>query len=271
MANKVKQLDRFSPKELASKDKHYLVLEGDLNKNLYDEVSTVEFQVKKVWVYEDTEFNDEKEHGPLLVEIDDDNKLLDHFINHWSQHHMGVIISTQANIETLIEHLLDLRYASIPNVDPLQKVLFRWYEPRQLFGILSSFDEKRTAYFMQVITRISWCEWAYDQGIWYQIIKPELDIKNKDNEDQKNTNEFVAPLAIAQGTLDAMEAHDEHYYAREVTRELMHEHPNLLEKGDEAALNKSVLKQTRLAISHGVDRRNDIKDFIYKKINLEEK
>lgn len=264
MANNIKQFEAFSTKELVTKDKYYLLLEGDLNENLYDEVSDFGFMVSKCWVYEYTEFDDEKEHGPLLVEIDADNKLLEHFINHWSQQHMGVIISTKVSLEELIEHLLDLRYVTIPNVDPLQKVLFRWYEPRQLFGVLSGFDKKQTAYFMHIITSISWCEWAYDQGIWYQIIKPEVG-----NEDQESVNKFVAPLAIEQNTLDVMGIHDANYYAREVTREIIDEHPSILKKGSEEKLQDSVLNQTRLAISKGIDRRNDIKAFICDNINLE--
>lgn len=264
MTNDIKQFETFSTKELATKDKYYLLLEGDLNENLYREVSDFRLMVSKRWVYEYTEFDDEKEHGPLLVEIDADNKLLEHFISHWSQQHMGVIISTQASLEELMEHLLDLRYVTIPNVDPLQKVLFRWYEPRQLFGVLSGFDEKQTAYFMHVITSISWCEWAYDQGIWYQIIKPEID-----GEDQESINKFVAPLAIEQNTLDVMDTHDANYYAREVTREIIDKHPSILKKGSEDELRDSVLNQMRLAIRQGIERRNDIKALIYDNINLE--
>jgi len=265
MENIIKQLDTFSAKDLATKDNYYLLLEGDLNEDLYDEVSDVEFMVSKHWVYEDTEFDDEKEHGPLLVEFDADKKLLKHFISHWSQQHMGVIISTQASLETLIQHLLDLRYVTIPNADPLQKVLFRWYEPRQLFGVLSGFTKKQIAYFMHIITSITWCEWAYDQGIWYQVIRPEED------NDQENVKEFTAPLIIEQSTLDIMGTHDTHYFARGLRREIIDEHPSILKKGSEEELNEAILSQIDLAISHGIERRNEIKAFICEKINLEEK
>ena len=257
MMSSIKQIKSFSAKNLISENTHYLLLEGDLNENLYDEVSSIEFKVSKQWVYEDTEFNDEKEHGPLLVELDAEHKLLNHFISHWSQQHMGVIISTQESIEILIQHLLDLRYVTIPNGDPLQKVLFRWYEPRQFVGLLKGFDDRDISYFMSPITSISWCEWAYDQGLWYQVIKPEIE----------NVPDFSPKFEITQVMIESMDKQDEKYFVREVTRELIDEHPDLLKKGSEKALDASILKQTRLAISKGIDRRNNIKEFIYKKLN----
>lgn len=253
------RLETVTPEDLLKTDNHFLLLEGDLNEELYDEVSKVEFQASKQWIYEDTEFDDEKTHGPLLVELGDDNNLIKYFISHWSQQHMGVVISTKASKIELIQHLLNMRYVDIPGIDPLQKVLFRWYEPRQLFGLLNNLNEKEIAYLMHIITNITWCEWAYDQGIWYQQHKPKLE----------NIKDFSPPLMLTQATIDSMNKHDEQYYVRQLTRELIHEHPNLLKKGDGEMLKQSVLKQTRAAISHGIDRRNDIKEYIYSKIKLD--
>lgn len=237
---------------------YYLLLEGDLNENLYDEVSKIEFTSRKHWVYEDTEFDDEKEHGPLLVALDDENKQIEHFVENSVKQHMGVLISTQASVDELIQHLLNLRYVNIPNRDQKHKILFRWYEPRQLLGLLSSFDDKETAYFMNNINSISWCEWAHDQGTWYQRIKPKI----------TDTPAFAPFLSVQQKTVDALAKQDEHFFIRQITRELIDEYPELLIKGDEKALQKSVKNQTNKAISNGIDRRDDIKEFICSNLML---
>lgn len=255
----IQKVENFSKVQLTEESKHYLLLEGGLNDELYDEVSAVEFKTFKHWIYEDTEFDEEKEHGPLLVELDEENKLLKYFSDTLIKQHMGVIITTGVKSDQLIQHILNLRYVTLPedeSNDPQQKIMFRWYEPRQLFGLLNAFNDKELIYFMGIIDEIIWCEWAFNQGHWYQATN------KKSKDDQSLDKENIAPrppIAISENTIKSMGQHDEKYFVRELSREIMHDHFKDKKDISEEDLKQSVLKQVHLSKKENVKNRDQIK------------
>ena len=57
----------------------YLLLEGGLDKKLEKRINTIDPFTHRLWLYEDTEYDHEKEKGPLLVWADAGSPLLDAF------------------------------------------------------------------------------------------------------------------------------------------------------------------------------------------------
>ena len=181
---------------------YYLLLEGDLDSEIEEKVLEINPQAKMNWVYEDTDLEPEKENGPLLVKLElskesneNDLALLEIFYTEWIKSHLGIIISTPQAYSSreIKEHLQQLRYVDLVGAPSEQKVLFRWYEPRSLLGLIEALNDKEIQIILGDIKQLIWCEWLYDQENWYQLQAPEKNKKNNQwqfNHHRKNKQSF---------------------------------------------------------------------------------
>ncbi len=256
MIQNLVKLDSFSIETLPKKTRHYLLLEGGLNHRLLDETREIYFPSMKRWVYENTDLDDQKERGPLLVETDSGSVFLDYFARKTIKKHWGVIISSNAEMAILLKHLRQLRYANIPSIqdqDAQQKILFRWYEPRALLGLFPRMTKEENTLFMGPMSCLTWHEWAYDQGIWYQFKRQSMD---------DDTTQLNAPFLISDPVIESLEQQDFDYFTKVLFQELVEQYPQVLKWGTESQLLNAVRAETDLAMQQNINQRNAIKEHL---------
>lgn len=241
---------------------HYLLLDGDLDSDIKEKVLEINPQAKMDWVYEDTDLEDEKENGPLLIKLElfkepQENSLalLEIFHTQWMKSHLGITISTPkaySNRE-IKAHLQQLRYVNLADTPAMQKVHFRWYEPRGLLGLFEAFNDTETQLLLGNIQQLIWCEWTYDKGNWYQYQVPE------EKQATKKPNDSTLNIQI--DTIKALDNYDFEYYLRCLTRELI-SNGKKPDKITEKEMLDAVRRHCNDAYAKGFSHEDDVKQYI---------
>ena len=130
-------------------------------------IEQIDSRTDSEWILEDTQFDQNKKDGPLLVGLNKDSPLPEHYIKHWTQHRIGIFIQSDADIDEMQQHLSSL---VLVNSETDSLVYFRLQEPRQLDGVLKSLDEYKQAELLGPIKNLIWCK---DIGREYQWMSAE--------------------------------------------------------------------------------------------------
>ena len=231
---------------------HFLLLDGGMNLNLMDDVMNLHFPVGRRWVLEDTAFNDEKESGTLLQEMDDDGIFLDKFNQEWSSQHLGIILETRGTIEDLQQHLKNT--ISVDTKDS-KDLFFRWHEPRKLAGLLNTLNNEQLSSLLGPISKIYWCEYAFDEAHWYEFENLS-----------EGHNPLQGKIVITKDQLSQLNEYDLYYYSRTLSRELINEDKRP-ESISEEHFARAVLKNIKDALALNITHSDDINHYI--RIQLE--
>lgn len=242
------------PPEIVNENdkQHFLLLDGGLNINLHDEVMNLHFPVSRRWALEGTAFDNEKENGILIQEMDDDGIFLNQYVQQWSTDHLGIIIETSETISKLQQHLGKTITADL---DDSKDLYFRWHEPRKLAGLLNTLNNEQVTNLLGPISKLYWCEYAHDEAHWYEF---------------QNLNTQTTPAAgklyISKDQLSELNEYDLYYYARTLSRELISEDKRP-ESITEEHFVRAVLKNIKDALAINITHSDDINQYI--RIQLE--
>lgn len=248
------RLQGFETILFKSEKQYYLLLEGDLDSELEESVLEIHPDAEMDWVYEGTEFDAEKQHGPLLVKLDitegKSQALLEVFQTEWIKQHLGVILATVNNVtkQDLIQHLQQLRYVRLANIDEQQKILFRWYESRALLGVVTALSEAEISEVLGVIEQVFWCEWTHDQGQWFKLAQVA-------GTDAKVLDKVIG---ISPAAVKVMDNYSFDYFSRNLIRELISE-GHTPTSFSEQEMVAAVQRYNREAYIKGFSHQDDIK------------
>lgn len=231
---------------------NFLLLDGGLKDNLLDELMNLHFPAARRWVLEDTLLDEEKESGTLLQEMDSENTFLQQYIDQWSKEHLGLIIETTVDINTLQQHLKNTIEADTTKT---KELFFRWHEPRKLAGLLNTFDNTQHQQLLGPTCKLYWCEYAHDEAHWYAF--ENLNAKQSTGQGR---------IMIRQDQLDQMSEYDLYYYARCLARELIAEEKRPEEISEEH-FARAVLNNIKKALAINITHSDDLNRYI--RIQLE--
>ena len=106
----------------------YLLLDGAQIDDLMPQLFRMQDSLSMHLLYRQTAYAEWAESGPLLIRMEPDSPLAEHFETHW-RITAGVRLESSADEEVLAEHLRSLVHARLASG---QTILFRYYDPRIL-------------------------------------------------------------------------------------------------------------------------------------------
>ncbi len=206
--------DALTPESLsriaAAAPQYMLLLDAGLDENLEKRLHKVDPFTHRHWIYEGTDFDSQKERGPLLVQVYDDPALFRAFSEDWRSDHLGVFLTSPRPVNEVLEHFRTLRKATMPNDHP---ALLRLHEPRTLRGFAEAYEDDQDMIddILGPVAQVIWCEWHGDAGDWYILThsRPEGGAAAQE------------PLRITQRTRQIIENQRMDYTARCIAREVI--------------------------------------------------
>ncbi|WP_256832158.1 DUF4123 domain-containing protein [Pseudomonas sp. Pse1] len=148
----------------------WLWLNGTNSPTLDSDVAAISGRLQHHWLWRGTEWEYNApgyREGPLLVPLDD--KLLQVFSERWAQDSGGLIIVTNADEETLLSHLRNLRVLTAPDGNQL---LFNIAMPRQLEELAEALSSSRWAQLSGPIHSLIWTCLEGINNEWLQARNP---------------------------------------------------------------------------------------------------
>lgn len=183
---------------LSDETRFMLLLDGALGRDLEKRLNGIDPFTHRYWLYETTEYESEKEQGPLLVQCTEGSALTDAFTRDFVREHLGLLLFSQQPVEKIIDHLRTLRHALMPNG---HRVRFRLQEPRKLRGIADGIPDDEHDHLLGPLERILWCEWHGDRGDWYTLYQDRAAVRQP----------ATGPLMFSDTMLRTIDAQDFDY------------------------------------------------------------
>jgi hypothetical protein len=149
----------------------WLWLNGTNSPTLDSDVAAISGRLRHHWLWRGTEWEYNGpgyREGPLLVPLDD--KLLQNFSEKWAQESGGLIIVTNADEETLLNHLRNLRVLTAPDGNQL---LFNLAIPRQLEELAEALSSSRWTRLCGPIHSLIWTCLECKDKEWLQARNPQ--------------------------------------------------------------------------------------------------
>jgi hypothetical protein len=128
----------------------YLLLDGAKIENLPGHLYRLEGNPTFEWLYLTTPYKAVFDIGPVLVVLRANSPLEQMFTAHW-QHDAGLMLESDAPMQSLAEHLRSLIHARVSGDVSL---LFRFYDPRVLRHWLPALDANERDCKMGLINRV---------------------------------------------------------------------------------------------------------------------
>ena len=216
----------------------------------------IDWRIDFAWVLEDTQFDQNKKDGALLVGLNKDTPLPEHYIKHWTQHRIGIFIQSDADIDEMQQHLSSLVLVN-GEIDGM--VYFRLQEPRQLDTIIKSLNKYRQAELLGPIQHLIWCK---DIGREYQWMHAE-------NPNPTPAIQQEAPwFNFTQAEEERMDYYTEINFKLAVLSHLKHwltqqqDTPSPLHGKDDEALMEQIDEGLSVAAQYGYTNNQHISRFI---------
>ncbi|MCF6190066.1 MAG: DUF4123 domain-containing protein [Cocleimonas sp.] len=219
-------------------------------------IEQIDWRIDSAWILEDTQFDQNKKDGALLLRLNKDSPLPQHYIQYWTQHRIGIFIQSDADIDEMQQHLSSL---VLVNSETDNMVYFRLQEPRQLDGIIKSLNKYRQAELLGPINHIIWCK---DIGREYQWMHTE-------NPNPTPASEQEAPwFSFTQAEDERMDYYTEENFKLSVLSHLKYcltqqqDTPSPLNDQDDQALMEQIEQGLSVASQYGYIDNAHISRFI---------
>lgn len=122
------------------------------------------------WLWEDSELQEYRERGPLLVETTLLPELISHFIEHWAPVNGGMLIGSRHTLDQVQHHLASLVKIGLPDGGQAR---FK-FNANNMSSWLRAFNEFSRAQWMGLVTRMVWRETAGPAHAWYAANNPAV-------------------------------------------------------------------------------------------------
>lgn len=176
---------------MGAPSQHYLLLDGaqidDLFRRVYELEAAPEFHL----LYQQTQYADLADVGPMLIRAESDSDLYSEFQTHWMRN-AGVALESAMPEALVVEHLRSLVHLRGGGETTL---LFRYYDPRVLRLWLGSLGHAELARFMGPISAMQVFDpdtgltklyqspgqdegQVYDRNPWLHLSSEQLDVLN---------------------------------------------------------------------------------------------
>ncbi len=135
--------------------------------------------------------------GPLLVALEHDSPLIDHYLRYWAPAQMGLLLTSTMGKHDLLVHLRSLIVVKRPNGNHAR---LRFHDPKKVTGAFAALSETRCSTLMGPLKQVLWHEdigkdhrWLlaenpqptapiHQQPGWFQFCAEEMEIFQQFNQ-----------------------------------------------------------------------------------------
>ncbi len=148
-------------------------------------------------VWEHTFLEKHARVGPLLVELEHDSPLIEHYTENWAPAHLGLLLTSPMSKRDLLVHFRSLVVVNLPDGNQAR---LRFQDPKKVTAAFAALTETRCSSLMGPLKQVVWREdigkdhrWllaenhqplapVHQESRWFQFCKKEMEIINQFNQ-----------------------------------------------------------------------------------------